>query len=106
MFSGAVRGAACSCSPVCPRAVCNTTCSRSPLSPLHPCTRSVTLWMAAAKLETGDEARKRVLLRALERIPQSVRLWKAVVEISDEDDARILLVGSALGKRAFVKKRV
>lgn len=49
--------------------------------------------MAAAKLETSDEARKRVLLRALERIPQSVRLWKAVVEISDEDDARILLVG-------------
>uniref|UniRef100_A0A1D2A2C6 Pre-mRNA-processing factor 6 n=1 Tax=Auxenochlorella protothecoides TaxID=3075 RepID=A0A1D2A2C6_AUXPR len=52
---------------------------------------AVTLWMAAAKLETSDEARKRVLLRALERIPQSVRLWKAVVEISDEDDARILL---------------
>ena len=48
--------------------------------------------MQAARLEATDAAKKRVLLRALERIPQSVRLWRAAVEISDEDDARILLV--------------
>ncbi|KAK2076843.1 hypothetical protein QBZ16_005070 [Prototheca wickerhamii] len=52
---------------------------------------SVPLWLAAARLEGSDEARKRVLLRALERVPQSVRLWRAAVELSDEDDARILL---------------
>lgn len=51
--------------------------------------------MQAARLEQGDAAKKRVLLRALERIPQSVRLWKAVVEISDVDDARVLLVSGA-----------
>jgi hypothetical protein len=48
--------------------------------------------MQAARLEGEDAARKRVLLRALERIPHSVRLWKAAVELSDEDDARVLLV--------------
>ena len=52
---------------------------------------SVNIWMHAANLESDAAAKKRVLLRALERIPESVRLWKAVVEISDENDARILL---------------
>jgi pre-mRNA-processing factor 6 len=48
--------------------------------------------MQAANLEGDLAAKKRVMLRALERVPHSVKLWKAVVEISDEDDARILLV--------------
>jgi hypothetical protein len=59
---------------------------------------SVKLWMQAARLEPSDDAKKRVLLRALERIPQSVRLWKAAVEISEEDDARVLLVGARGGE--------
>jgi pre-mRNA-processing factor 6 len=53
---------------------------------------SVNIWMQAANLEGDLAAKKRVMLRALERVPHSVKLWKAVVEISDEDDARILLV--------------
>ncbi len=52
---------------------------------------STKLWMAAAKLETDDTAKARVLRKALERIPTSVRLWKAAVELAEEDDARILL---------------
>jgi hypothetical protein len=46
----------------------------------------------AARLETDDAAKARVLRRALERVPNSVRLWKAAVELANEDDARILLV--------------
>jgi hypothetical protein len=46
----------------------------------------------AARLETEQGAKARVLRRALERIPTSVRLWKAAVELASEDDARILLV--------------
>jgi len=53
--------------------------------------KSVNIWMRAANLETDDNSKKRILLRALERVPESVRLWKAVVDISDENDARILL---------------
>lgn len=53
--------------------------------------KSVKIWMHAANLETDENSKKRVLLRALERVPESVRLWKAVVDISDENDARILL---------------
>lgn len=45
----------------------------------------------AARLETDDAAKSRVLRRALERIPTSVRLWKAAVELANQDDARVLL---------------
>ena len=45
----------------------------------------------AARLESDEAARGRVLRRALERIPTSVRLWKAAVELANQDDARILL---------------
>lgn len=70
---------------------CVPRCGR-PRAP--PAPAAVKLWMQAARLESTEAAKKRVLLRALERIPQSVRLWKAVVEISDEDDARVLLVSA------------
>ena len=53
--------------------------------------KSVNIWMQAAEMEADEAAKKRVLLRALERVPESVRLWKAVVDISNENDARILL---------------
>ena len=52
---------------------------------------SVKLWMQAAKLETDDLNRSRVLRKGLEHIPDSVRLWKAVVELANEEDARLLL---------------
>ena len=45
----------------------------------------------AARLETEDAAKQRVLRRALERVPTSVRLWKAAVELASADDARVLL---------------
>ena len=35
--------------------------------------------------------KRRVLRKALERVPTSVRLWKAVVDLSPEEDAKILL---------------
>ena len=58
--------------------------------------RFASNWLAydaqAARLETDDAAKARVLRRALERVPNSVRLWKAAVELANEDDARILLV--------------
>ena len=50
----------------------------------------------AARLETDDAAKARVLRRALERVPNSVRLWKAAVELATEDAARILLVRCCL----------
>ena len=53
------------------------------------------LWQAA-RLETEEGAKARVLRRALERVPNSVRLWKAAVELASEDDARILLVRTPL----------
>ena len=39
--------------------------------------KSVNIWMQAASLEADDNSKKRILLRALERVPESVRLWKA-----------------------------
>ncbi|RCV17769.1 hypothetical protein SETIT_3G246400v2 [Setaria italica] len=45
----------------------------------------------AAKLETSDLNKSRVLRKGLEHIPDSVRLWKAVVELANEEDARLLL---------------
>jgi pre-mRNA-processing factor 6 len=52
---------------------------------------SVKLWLQAAKLETSDVNKSRVLRKGLEHIPDSVRLWKAVVELANEEDARLLL---------------
>ncbi|CAK8997723.1 Pre-mRNA-processing factor 6 (PRP6 homolog) (U5 snRNP-associated 102 kDa protein) (U5-102 kDa protein), partial [Durusdinium trenchii] len=55
--------------------------------------RSVSLWLRAADLESGNaERKKRVLRRALETLPNSKKLWKAAVELEeDEADAHILL---------------
>ncbi|QDZ22821.1 pre-mRNA splicing factor [Chloropicon primus] len=64
--------------------------------------KSVKLWLEAARLEetapgteTGggdsNQAQRRVLRKALERLPNSVRLWRALVDLSTEEDARILL---------------
>ncbi|CAN6333107.1 unnamed protein product [Urochloa humidicola] len=52
---------------------------------------SVKLWLQAAKLETSDLNKSRVLRKGLEHIPDSVRLWKAIVELANEEDARLLL---------------
>ena len=52
---------------------------------------SVKLWLQAAKLESSDLNKSRVLRKGLEHIPDSVRLWKAVVELANEEDARLLL---------------
>jgi pre-mRNA-processing factor 6 len=51
----------------------------------------VELWIHAAQLEDDAVRKRRVLRKALERVPNSVRLWKAVVDLSEEDDAKILL---------------
>ncbi len=53
--------------------------------------RCVAAAAQAARLETDDVSKSRVLRRALERIPTSVRLWKAAVELANQDDARVLL---------------
>lgn len=53
--------------------------------------QSVRIWIKAAHLETEMKAQKRVFRKALEHIPNSVRLWKAAVELEDEEDARIML---------------
>ena len=66
--------------------------------------KSVKLWLEAARLEDsggdaggrgtssgGNLAQRRVLRKALERLPNSVRLWRALVDLSTEDDARVLL---------------
>ncbi|CAD6271047.1 unnamed protein product [Miscanthus lutarioriparius] len=47
--------------------------------------------LQAAKLESSDLNKSRVLRKGLEHIPDSVRLWKAVVELANEEDARLLL---------------
>ncbi|KAL3424091.1 Pre-mRNA-splicing factor prp1 [Phlyctema vagabunda] len=53
---------------------------------------SVRLWVEAMKLESDSRAKKRVLRKALDHIPQSVMLWKEAVNLEeDPDDARLLL---------------
>ncbi|KAG5365227.1 Pre-mRNA-splicing factor prp1 [Yarrowia sp. C11] len=52
---------------------------------------SVRIWEAAADLETAEEAKKRVLRKALTSVPQSVQLWKQLVNLEDEEHARLLL---------------
>lgn len=49
------------------------------------------MWIAAADLEEEAVAKKRILRKALEFVPNSVRLWKAAVQLEDPDNARILL---------------
>ena len=54
--------------------------------------RSVNLWIEAMKLESDPSAKKRVLRKALDFVPQSVMLWKEAVNLEDEvDDAKLLL---------------
>jgi pre-mRNA-processing factor 6 len=53
---------------------------------------SVRLWIEAMKLEADPRAKKRVLRKALDHIPQSVMLWKEAVNLEDDpDDAKIML---------------
>ena len=42
---------------------------------------SVRIWCAAAALEKEKKAKRRVYKKALENIPNSVRLWKNAVEL-------------------------
>ncbi|KAH8586672.1 putative Pre-mRNA-splicing factor prp1 [Bisporella sp. PMI_857] len=54
--------------------------------------RSVNLWIEAMKLESEPSAKKRVLRKALDFVPQSVTLWKEAVNLEEEvDDAKLLL---------------
>lgn len=54
--------------------------------------RSVNLWIEAMKLESDSSAKKRVLRKALDFVPQSVMLWKEAVNLEEEeDDAKLLL---------------
>lgn len=55
------------------------------------CPNSIKLWCKAAELETDVTAKRRVLRRALETLPQSVRLWKMAISLEKPDDARIML---------------
>lgn len=53
---------------------------------------SVRLWIEAMNLETDPRAKKRVLRKALDHIPQSVMLWKEAVNLEEDvDDAKIML---------------
>lgn len=52
---------------------------------------SIELWLRASEIETQVKAKRAVLRKGLERIPNSVRLWKAAVELEDPEDARVLL---------------
>ncbi|RUS88975.1 hypothetical protein EGW08_003222 [Elysia chlorotica] len=53
--------------------------------------QSVRIWSKAADLEMELKTKKRVFRKALESIPNSVRLWKQAVELEEEEDARIML---------------
>jgi pre-mRNA-processing factor 6 len=52
---------------------------------------SVKLWLYAADLETEESKKKIVLRRALEFVPNSERLWKVAIELESVVDARIML---------------
>lgn len=54
--------------------------------------QSIKIWLQAANLEHDVEAKKRVLRKALEVIPNSARLWKVLVNLeTNQVDARVLL---------------
>ena len=54
--------------------------------------RSTRLWIEAMRLEANPQAKKRVLRRALDHIPQSVAIWKEAVNLEEDPaDARLLL---------------
>ncbi|KAJ7117894.1 PRP1 splicing factor, N-terminal-domain-containing protein [Mycena crocata] len=57
--------------------------------------QSVKIWLMAANLEAGTDAKRRVLRKALESIPNSVTLWKAAISLeTSASDARLLLARS------------
>ncbi|MCJ1310819.1 hypothetical protein MMC25_004486 [Agyrium rufum] len=54
--------------------------------------RSTRLWIEAMMLESDVRAKKRVLRRASDHIPQSVAIWKEAVNLEEDPaDARLLL---------------
>ncbi|KAM6499032.1 PRP1 splicing factor, N-terminal domain containing protein [Amanita muscaria] len=54
--------------------------------------KSLKIWLQAANLEHDVTAKKRVLRKALEVIPNSARLWKVLVNLETlPNDARVLL---------------
>ena len=54
--------------------------------------RSTRLWIEAMRLESDSRAKKRVLRRAIDNIPQSVAIWKEAVNLEEDPaDARLLL---------------
>ncbi|TKA22014.1 hypothetical protein B0A50_08529 [Salinomyces thailandicus] len=54
--------------------------------------RSVKLWVEAMGLEDQSVAKKRVLRKALDHIPQSVAIWKEAVNLEeDPSDAKLML---------------
>lgn len=54
--------------------------------------RSTRLWIEAMRLESDSRAKKRVLRRAIDSIPQSVAIWKEAVNLEEDPaDAKLLL---------------
>lgn len=54
--------------------------------------RSVKLWVEAMNLEDQAMAKKRVLRKALDNIPQSVAIWKEAVNLEEDPaDAKLML---------------
>ena len=54
--------------------------------------RSTRLWIEAMRLENEPLAKKRVMRRAIDSVPQSVTIWKEAVNLEDDPaDARLLL---------------
>lgn len=53
---------------------------------------SINIWLAASRLEDDENAKKRVIQRALESNPNSDTLWRAALNLeNDPEDARLLL---------------
>ena len=61
---------------------------------LNACAKSVKLWIRACELETEKKAKRAVLRKALETVPDSVRLWKTAVTLEEPADAKVLLQGA------------
>jgi pre-mRNA-processing factor 6 len=52
---------------------------------------SIAIWTTAAKFETDQKLKKRILRKGLEHNPQSFTLWKAAIKQESSKGAKILL---------------
>jgi pre-mRNA-processing factor 6 len=50
------------------------------------CPKSIKLWIIAARLETENERKVKVLKKALQIVPQSEKLWRELIELASGDE--------------------